>query len=102
MLRKMVKGGYKRKTGEWSYVYTNEHLKRICGTVDLIQFVKTQQRNYAAHIIRKENTSITKRLFFNNDESKTRGRQNTLKSIVLKNEEFTESKLYRLALGRKI
>ena len=50
MLRKMVKGGYKRKTGEWSFVYTNEDLKRICGTVDLIQFVKTQQRNYAAHI----------------------------------------------------
>ena len=102
MLRKMVKGGYTRKTGEWSFVYTNEDLKRICGTVDLIQYVKMHQRYYAAHIIRKDNNSIAKRLFFNNDEARTRGRQHTLKSIVLKNEEISENKLCRLALERKI
>ena len=71
MIRKMVKGGYKRKTGEWNFVYTNEDLIRICNTVNLTQFIKTQQRNYAAHVIRKDNNSIRKCLFLNNNKAKT-------------------------------
>ena len=97
----MVKNGYKRKENQRSFVYTNDDIRRICHASDVSKFVMTQQRNYAAHIIRKDNSSMAKRLFFNNDKSRMQGRQLTLKTIVLKNEECNENDFYELALRRK-
>ena len=42
-LSKMVKNGYKRKEYQWSFVYTNEDIRRICHASDLSKFVMTQQ-----------------------------------------------------------
>ena len=100
-LRKMVKNGYKRKENQWSFVYTNEDIRRICHASDLSKFVMTQQRNYAAHVIREENSSMAKRLFFNNDKSRMQGRQLTLKSIVLKNEGCNASEFFERAMRRE-
>ena len=99
-LRKMVKNGFKRKENQWSFVYTNEDIKRICHASDVLKFVMSQQRNYAAHIIRMDNSSIAKRLFFNNDRSRRQGRQLTLKTIVLKNEECNEIEFFERAMRR--
>jgi len=99
-LRKMVKNGYKRKENQWSFVYTNDNIRRICQTSDVLTFVTNQQRNYAAHIIREDNSSIAKRLFFNNDKTRMQGRQITLRTIVLKNEECSESEFFELAMRR--
>ena len=101
MLRKMVKGGYKRKTNQWSFVYTNDDIKRLCHAPEVSKFVMIQQRNYATHIIRKDNSSIAKRLFFNNDKSRLQGRKLTLRTMVMKNEECNENDFYQLAMGRK-
>ena len=98
MLRNMIKGGYKRKENEWGFVYTNDDIKRICDTVDVTEFVKKQQRKFAAHIIRKDNKSIVKKLFFNNNEARIPGPQMTLRSIILKNECCAESKFCRIAM----
>ena len=90
----MVKNGYKRKDNQWSFVYTNDDIRRICHASDVSRFVMTQQRNYAAHIIREDNSSIAKRLFFNNDKSRMQGRQTTLTSIVLKNDDCNENEFF--------
>ena len=50
-LRKMIKGGYRRKADTWNFVLSNDDLLRIGNTENVVQFIGRQQRNYAAHII---------------------------------------------------
>ena len=38
-IRKMVKGGYRRKVNSWAYVFTNEDLLEMAGTEDVHSFV---------------------------------------------------------------
>ena len=95
-LRKMTKGGYRRKDNSWSYVLTNDDLLRIAKTVDLPTFVRRQQRNFAQKIIRQENTSMTKQLMFNDDKSSRTGPVTTLLSSVLKNERCNVKELLQI------
>ena len=101
MIRKMIKGGYRRKEGSYSYELTNEELLRKCRTENIHQYVKRQQRNYVAHTIRKTDTSITKKLLFNDNQAKKQGPQMTLYRSVIKNEETTPDVLHYNALSRK-
>ena len=64
-VRKMTKGGYKRKPDSWRFIYTNAKLLSMAQTSDLASYVRRQQRNYLGHIVRKDNSSIVKRLMFN-------------------------------------
>ena len=103
MLRKMIKGGYKRKPGtEWSFVYRNEDLHTICGTEDIDIFTAQQQKKYLAHLSRQPNTCITKRLLFNSNDALKTGRIHTLETIVLATENNTPEEFYRRALNRQI
>lgn len=101
-IRKMTKGGYKRKPDSWSFVHTNDDLLRMSKTISLESFVHNQQRNYVAHIIRKDNCSIVKRLLFNNDCSLKPGPQPTLLTSVTKTEGCTLEELINKAKERKI
>ena len=75
-IRKITKGGYRRKEDSMAYVYSNEDLLKIAKTTDLNTFIKQQQRNYViCHIVRKDNSSIVKRLLFNNNTATKRGPQ---------------------------
>merc|ERR1712015_217470 len=67
-LRKMIKGGFRRKEDSWSFVLTNENIRHQCNTEDIEVFIRRQQQNYLAHIIRQEDTSIVKRLTYNDDK----------------------------------
>ena len=103
-LRKMVNGGYRRKKeyeGDMRYVLTNEELLRMGKTTDIAAFVKRQQRNYLAHIVRKDNSSIVKRLLFNNDIGHKPGRQATLLTAVMKSEGCTRDEFFTGAAQRK-
>ena len=100
-IRKMVKGGYKRKGDTWSFVFSNEDLIRMAKTTDLSSYIRKQQRNYAGHIIRKENSSIVKRLFFNSNASHKPGRQTALHSSVIMAEKRTKEEFYMDAINRK-
>ena len=53
MLRKMIKGGFRRRENSWSYVLKNEDIIQMVKTITLESFSNIQQRNYAAHIVRK-------------------------------------------------
>ena len=55
-LRRMVRGSFRfqdERNGNYRYVISNLRLHEICGTSDLSSFIKSQQRNYAMHVIRR-------------------------------------------------
>ena len=74
MIRKMVRKGYRRKRDTWSFVLTNEQLLQIGKTEDLKSFIAKQQKRYLAHTIRRDDSSLAKKLLFSYSRS-TRGRQ---------------------------
>ena len=86
MLRKMVRGGYKRKEGEWAYKITNEQLIKMCKTESVSDFVKRQRKRYLAHVIRLPNSSTTKRLMFNANATSVPGNYTPFYQSVLKAE----------------
>ena len=75
----MVRGGFERKVDEnddetYQFVLSNSKILEIRGTEDVLDYVKRMQANYLGHIARQKNTSIVKRLLFNDDQNKKRGR----------------------------
>ena len=68
-LRRMVKGGFRKKTPEgdtvnFSFVYTNEDLLRITKCQPIRDFINTQYLKYTAHVCRRPNTNLTKLSLF--------------------------------------
>ena len=103
MLRKMVKGGYRRKSDtEWGFILTNNDLLNICGTENISEFTGRQQKKYLAHLARQHNGTITKQLLFNDDEGRKPGPQSTVEKNVLEREQITANEFYRKALNREI
>ena len=101
MLRKMVKGGFKRKNDSWSFKLTNKDMLANCKTESIEEYFSRLQRNYLAHLIRKSNNSIIKRLLFNTNEAKKRGPQINLEKTVLKKQGCTADEFYRDSMTRK-
>ena len=62
-LRRMVRGGFRRKEGDenFSYKMNDAKLHRLCGTTDVSHFIKEQQCKYAAHIVRTGNDRFAKK-----------------------------------------
>ena len=102
MLRKMIKGGYRRKTGtEWKFVLTNLDLINICGTEEINDYTSRQQRNYLAHLARQSNKTLTKRVLFNDNHASKPGRQWTLETRVVLHEGTTTDEFYKRALNKE-
>ena len=102
MLRKMVRNGYQRIEGSYRFAFTNSHILKICGTTCVAEFIRLQQQSYLAHIIRMQNTSIAKRLLFNNNISKQRGPRTTLLSSVVAQQGCTREEFYKMAITRQL
>ena len=104
-LRRMVRGGFRfrdERNGDYRYVISNARLHEICGTSDLSSFIKSQQRNYAMHVIRMPWERSVKSLMFNDDRYMLRGRPSkTLIDQVTQNEHVSMDQLCNLALGKK-
>ena len=100
MIRKMVRGGYRRKQNSYKYMLTNEDLLRKCDTESLETYIARQQRNYLAHLIRKPDSSILKQLVFNTNKSNKPGRKITLYKTVIENEQTTPDVFNRNAIDR--
>ena len=100
MIRKVIKGGYRRKPDMWSYVLSNEDLMSIGKTEDIPTFVTRMQRNYAAHIIRKDNTSILKRAMFNDDDRRRTGPTLTLLKKAIAHEGLSWINFFQNTLNR--
>lgn len=87
MLRKMVRQGYKRVPGTYRFYLSNADLLNICGTQDPMQYIARQQKKFVGHIIRESDTTSTKRLLFNCNPQTIQGRQMSLLSRVLMQEQ---------------
>ena len=62
-LRRMVRGGFRfqdKKNSNYRYVISNLRLHEIRGISDLSSFIKSQQRNYAMHVIRYHGKEVLK------------------------------------------
>ena len=72
----MIRGGYKRVEGdgEFRYKLNNKKVHVICGTSDVSIFIRLQQKNYAAHVIRMDKERCIKQLMFNDDKYHKVGR----------------------------
>ena len=100
MLRKMVKGGYRRKADSYSYVLSNSDILQRCNTESIHQFIARQQRNFIAHVVREENNRITKRLLFNDNIAIKRGRYSTIYKTVVQRENVPSGVFNKKALAR--
>ena len=102
MLRIMIRNGFKRKENSWAFAVTNEELYKICGTEHLEKFIHRQQRAYVAHVIRRDESSISKRLMFNADTSHRRGVSTNLLKTVLARDGRLEEAFYSDCLQKKL
>ena len=59
ILQKMTKGGFRRKRDAWSFALSNGAILKLCGTEDIESFVRRQQRNYLAHVVRSNDKSLS-------------------------------------------
>ena len=68
----------------YQFVLSNSKILEIYGTEDVLDYVKQMQANYLGHFARQKNTSIVKKLLFNDDKNKKRSRPiKTLEDHVL-------------------
>ena len=86
-LRSMIWNGFKRKQEhcnyndentteiDWSYKITNEKLYEITNTVNITTYYEKQQKQWIAHVIRRENNHPCKMLTFHTNRIKRRGRK---------------------------
>ena len=100
MIRKMVRKGYRRKGDTWSFVITNDQLIQIGNTEDLKSFVAKQQKRYLAHTIRRDDSSLAKKLLFNYSRLTREGKQLTLMDAVTINERCSVKEIINRSMSR--
>ena len=97
-LRKMTKGGYRRKEGSWSYViYKRKSPQNVWHSRNQRIFQR-QQKKYVAHLVRKPNSCIMKQLLFNGNKSRV---INHASDAVLQNKQCLADDLFKEVLERK-
>ena len=101
MLRKMVKGGYRRKPETYHYELTNANIIDRCKTETVHQFTARLQRNFTAHVIRQDDKRLLKCLLFNDDMQRKPGHITTLYKMVVKLENITPDEFNQKALLRR-
>ena len=65
---------------DWGFVITNKRLFQITNTPSIEEFYELQQRNWVAHVIRRENSNPCKQLMFHAIKNKKLGKK--VKSIL--------------------
>ena len=101
LLRKMVRGGYRRVPDTYRYELSNKDLLHVCQTEDIHHFADRQQKKFVAHVIRSENERMIKRLLFNGNDARRPGRRTTVYNTVTQNARMTPNRFNRDALVRK-
>ena len=104
-LRRMIRNGMKHVNeaeNDFRMLISNVRLHEICGTMDVSVFIKNQQRNYVAHVIRMSVHRNVKKLTFNDDKNTRRGRPvRSLLEQVMANENLSVDGMCNFALKMK-
>ena len=102
----MVRNGFKqvdRDSNDYRLVISNKNLHSICGTSDVSEFIKQQQANYTAHVIRMSNERSLKHLMFNEDVYTKRGRPyKTLIEQVLHDKNMSLDEFCRRSINERV
>jgi len=102
----MMRNGFKqidRDSNNYRLVITNDNLHSICGTCDVSEFIKQQQTNYTAHVIRMPNERSLKHLMFNEDTYTKRGRPyKTLLEQVLNDKNMSLDEFCRESINKRV
>ena len=101
LLRRMVRGGFKRKEDSMAFQRSNKDILEVCKTEEMTTFIARQQKCFLAHIIRRADDTLVKSLTFNTDTTHRRGRSTSLRKTVLRNERMEPNDFYKLAKLRK-
>ena len=101
LLRRMVRGGFKRKEDSMAFQRSNKDILEVCKTEEMTSFIARQQKCFLAHIIRRADDTLVKSLTFNSDTTRRRGRSTSLRKTVLRNERMEPNDFYQLAKLRK-
>ena len=96
----MTKGGYRRKKDSWSFALTNDDIFGLRGTEDIESYIRKQQRNYLAHLVRHDDESLSKRLVFE-ENPKRAGRHVAMEKMVYEHERVSRNTFNRLAVDRR-
>ena len=99
ILRKMTKGGFRRKKDAWSLALSNEAILKLCGTEDIKLFIRRQQRNYLAHVVRSDDGTLSKQLKFD-DHIRRPGRHISMETMVHNHEKLSRDRFNSLAINR--
>ena len=102
LLRKMIRGGYKRKEDRMAFVYTNEEIIGISKSVKIDGYIEKMQQSFISHIIRREDNAIVKKLTFNSEPSRRQGRHTTLHDEVLSRIRLPPHEFYAKSITRVI
>ena len=101
LLRRMVRGGFKRKEDSMAFQRSNKDILEVCKTEEMTTFIARQQKCFLAHIIRRADDTLIKSLTFNTDTIHRRGRSTSLRKTVFRNEGMEPNEFYKLAMLRK-
>ena len=102
----MIQNGFKQvdsDNNDFRLVINNYNLHKLCGTHDVSTFIKQQQSNYCAHVIRMSNERSLKQLMFNDDDSRKHGRPlKMLLEQVISNKNISIDELCRMSVSEKV
>ena len=88
---------------DWRYVVNNEALHEITRTCSIEEFYEMQQRNWIAHVIRRENDNICKILTFYDIKRKKLGRKSlSILERALAASGMTRSQFLKACFTRKL
>ena len=110
-LRRMVKGGFTRKNVpknkkektipddeiDWSFILSNDDIRRITNTSKIKQFCEIQHLKYIAHVTRLGNDSLQKQFLFLESSSHASKRWKKFSNMT----ETDECQLRRIMIDRK-
>ena len=66
-----------------AYRYTNKEIFRKTAMKELVEYVNDQRSKFLQHIIRADNSNISKRLLFHDEKKKLKGRFQSQLDAVL-------------------
>lgn len=113
----MVRNGHKQRNApqndgdctnedelDWSYNISNSKLYQITNASNITTFYQRQQRNWIAHIVRRNNSHPCKKLTFHTTKRKQRGRPTAsiMDHVVVSSGMVKQNLLKKLFTRKKI
>ena len=114
-LRLMIRGGWRRKGGadrevegyDWSLVYNDKKVYKICRTDPVLDFVDSQKIKWVGHVVRRGNDKMIKQSMFEVSQSTrvgTRGVGSVLDDVLkmTRNADMDDNEVWKACIDRNL